>query len=153
MPPTDTPERLADLRAFLEERLGSQVRAATAASDLEIDAALTESGATVALVEDLDRAGPYGNGNSAPVFAFPAHRVAFADIAGNGHVRLSLASGGGGSLKAMAFRAAETPLGRALIAARGKPLHVAGTLSLDHYGGSARPQLRVIDAASPDGRF
>jgi single-stranded-DNA-specific exonuclease len=146
-------ERLVDLRAFLEERLAAQVRAATAVSDLEIDAALTESGATAALIEDLDRAGPYGNGNSAPVFAFPAHRVAFAGVAGKGHVRLSLAAGGGGALKAMAFRAAETPLGRALIAARGKPLHVAGTLSLDHYGGSARPQLRVIDAADPDGRF
>ena len=91
--------------------------------------ALTESGATAALVEELERAGPYGNGNPAPVFAFPAHRVAFADLAGNGHVRLSLASGGGGSLKAIAFRAAETPLGRALLAARGKPLHVAGTLA------------------------
>jgi single-stranded-DNA-specific exonuclease len=146
-------ERLADLRAFLEDRLGPQGRAANAASDLEIDAALSESGATTALVEDLDRAGPYGNGNPAPIFAFPAHRVTFADIAGNGHVRLSLASGGGGGLKAMAFRAAETPLGRALLGARGKPLHVAGTLSLDHYGGSARPQLRVIDAAEPDGRF
>ena len=84
---------------------------------------------------------------------FPAHRVTFADRAGNGHVRLSLASGAGGSLKAIAFRAAETPLGRALLAARGKPLHVAGTLCLDHYGGAARPQLRIIDAAEPDGRF
>ncbi len=146
-------DRLAALRAFLEERLAPQVRAAEADRDLEIDAALTESGATVALVEDLDRAGPYGNGNPAPVFALPAHRVAFADIAGNGHVRLSLASGGGGTLKAIAFRAAEAPLGRALLAARGKPLHVAGTLSLDHFGGSARPQLRVIDAADPVGRF
>ncbi len=146
-------ERLAELRAFLEDRLAPQVLAAEADRDLEIDAALTQSGATSALVEDLDRAGPYGNGNPAPVFAFPAHRVAFADLVGNGHVRLSLASGAGGNLKAIAFRAAETPLGRALLAARGKPLHVAGTLSLDHYGGSARPQLRVIDAAEPDGRF
>ena len=66
---------------------------------------------------------------------------------------MSLASGGGGTLKAMAFRVAETPLGRALLSARGKPLHVVGTLSLDHYGGSARPQLRVLDAAEPAGRF
>ena len=146
-------ERLGDLRAFLEERLGPQVREAESASDLEIDAALAGSGATAALIEDLDRAGPYGNGNPPPVFAFPSHRVAFADIAGNGHVRLSVASASGESLKAMAFRAAATPLGRALIAARGKPLHIAGTLSLDHYGGSARVQLRILDAAEPEGRF
>jgi single-stranded-DNA-specific exonuclease len=56
-------------------------------------------------------------------------------------------------LKAIAFRAAEAPLGKALLASSGKPLHVAGWLSLDHYGGSPRPQLRVIDAAEPDARF
>ena len=66
---------------------------------------------------------------------------------------MSLASRAGGSLKAIAFRAADTPLGQALLAARGKPLHVAGTLSLDHWGGSARPQLRILDAAVPDGRL
>ena len=147
-------ERLADLRSFLEERLASQVSAAAAVNaDLEIDAALSEGGATTALVEELERAGPYGNGNPPPVFAFPSHRVTFADTAGNGHVRLTLASGGGGALKAVAFRAADTVLGRALLAARGKPLHVAGSLSLDHYGGAVRPQLRVLDAAEPDGRF
>lgn len=146
-------ERLADFRAFLEERLSLQVRAEEAESDLEIDAALAGGGATVALVEDLDRAGPYGNGNPPPVFAFPAHRVTYAETAGNGHVRLSIASASGEILKAMAFRAAQTPLGQALLGARGKPLHVAGTLSLDHYGGSAKPQLRILDAAEPDGRF
>ena len=76
----------------------------------------------------------------------------FADIMGNGHVRVGLASAGGESLKAVAFRAAEAPLGQALLAARGKPLHVAGTLSLDHWQGSARPQLRILDAAAADGR-
>ena len=125
------------LRAFLEERLGAAgARGGRPTATSRSTRALTESGATAAFVEDLERAGPFGNGNPAPVFAFPAHRVAFADSAGNGHVRLSLASEAGGSLKAIAFRAAETPLGRALLAARGKPLHVAGTLCLDHYGGS-----------------
>ena len=146
-------ERLAHLRAFLEERLAPAIRATDADRVLEIDGALSESGATAALIGDLERAGPFGNGNPAPVFAFPAHRVIFADRAGAGHVRLSLSAGEGSSLKAIAFRAADQPLGQALLAARGKPLHVAGTLCLDHWGGSARPQLRIVDAAEPSGRF
>jgi single-stranded-DNA-specific exonuclease len=48
---------------------------------------------------------------------------------------------------------ADRPLGQALLAARGKPLHIAGTLELDHWGGSPRPQLRILDAAEPEGRF
>jgi single-stranded-DNA-specific exonuclease len=52
---------------------------------------------------DIDRAGPFGNGNPAPVFAFPAHRIQFADLVGNGHVRITLGTGAEG-LKAIAFR-------------------------------------------------
>jgi single-stranded-DNA-specific exonuclease len=107
----------------------------------------------VAFIEELERAGPFGSGNPAPVFVFPAHRIVFADPAGNGHVRVSLSSGAGGQLKAIAFRAAGSPLGQALLASRGKPLHVAGTLCLDHWGGSARPQLRILDVAEPGGRL
>jgi single-stranded-DNA-specific exonuclease len=146
-------QKLGALRAFLEARLAADVRAAAADTCLEIDGALTQSGATASFIADLERAGPFGNGNPAPVFAFAAHRIAFADRAGSSHVRVELASGAGGGLKAIAFRAAEQKLGQALLAARGKVLHVAGTLCLDHWNGAARPQLRILDAAEPDGRF
>ncbi len=145
--------KLGAFRAFLETQLSADAAVAAADNDVEIDGALSAAGATAALVEELERAGPYGNANPAPVFALPSHRVAFADTVGKGHVRLTLQAPGGESLKAIAFRAAEAPLGRALLSARGKPLHVAGTLSLDHYGGSARAQLRVVDAAEVEGRF
>ena len=120
---------------------------------LEIDGALSESGATLRPVEELERAGPFGNGNPAPVFAFPAHRVAFADPAGNGACPRQPRGRDGGRLTGDRLPRRRAPLGRALLAARGKPLHVAGTLCLDHWHGSARPQLRIIDAAEPDGRF
>ena len=146
-------EKLGALRAFLETRLQSEVHNAESEEILEIDGALSAGGATVETIEEIERAGPFGNGNPAAVFAFPAHRVSFADRVGNGHVRITLASADGATLKALAFRAADRPLGRALIEARGKVLHVAGTLSLDHWGGSARPQLRIVDAAEAEGRY
>ena len=84
-------ERLGALRAFLEERLGARdPRSGRRTSVLEIDGALSAAARPSRLIEELERAGPFGNGNPAPVFAFPAHRVAFADSVGNGHVRVSL---------------------------------------------------------------
>ncbi|MBV5265968.1 single-stranded-DNA-specific exonuclease RecJ [Pinisolibacter aquiterrae] len=142
-------DRLDAVRDFLAERLAEGVGAATARRELAIDGAMTATGATVSLVETLERAGPYGSGQPEPLFAFPAHRVAFADEVGQGHVRLSLASGDGTTLKAIAFRAASEPIGRTILEARGRSLHVVGALGLDHWQGDARVQLRVVDVAEP----
>ncbi len=144
--------RLAEFRQYLESELGEAVRLARQGDGLNIDAAMTAGGARLELISDLKAAGPFGSGNPSPVFAFPAHRLRYAEVVGNGHVRAGLSADTGSSLKAIAFRAAGTPLGEALMSAGGRPLHIAGTLSVDHWGGSARPQLRIIDAAIPDGR-
>ncbi len=143
--------RLGDLRAFLERTLAERVRAAGGTRALAIDAALTARGASLPLIEAVDRAGPFGAGHAEPIYAFPAHRIDYADTVGNGHVRLTLAAADGATIKAIAFRGAGSPLGEALLAARGRHLHVAGCLSIDHYQGRRTPSLRVIDAAVPEG--
>lgn len=146
---TVDPRRIDDLAAFLDGLVGAGVAAARSNRTLEIDGAITAGGATVDLVETIERAGPYGAGQPDPVFVLPAHRVAYAEPCGNGHVRLQLASSDGSKIKAMAFRAEGRPLGALILAARGRPLHVAGVLSLDHWQGEARVQVRVVDAADP----
>jgi single-stranded-DNA-specific exonuclease len=143
------PGQLGPFRAHLG-KVGEQALGARALTALRIDAALSARGASAAFVEDIERAGPFGAGNPQPVFAFPAHQAKFAKIVGaGGHVSFQLGSGDGGRVKAIAFRAATTPLGQALLSAGDKRLHFAGTLSLDHYQGRAEAQLRVVDVADP----
>ncbi|HEX4297958.1 MAG TPA: DHHA1 domain-containing protein, partial [Devosia sp.] len=145
------PGQLGPFRAHLSENLAQSVGIARALTALNVDAALSARGANVPFVEDLERAGPFGSGNPQPVFAFPAHRAKFAEVVGaGGHVRFTLTSDDGARLKAIAFRAATSPLGQALLGAgNDAPLHIAGTLGLDHYQGRAEVQLRVVDAAQP----
>jgi len=139
---------LGPFRAFLADRLEVSVGAARAASAIKIDAALTARGASVDLLHNLERAGPYGAGNPSPVFAFPAHRARFPQIVGKGgHVSFSLASDDGAKLKAIAFRAAGTTLGDILMRGGDQPLHFAGGLTIDHYQGREQPQFRLIDIA------
>jgi single-stranded-DNA-specific exonuclease len=104
-------------------------------------------GATAELVREIARAGPFGSGNSEPVLALAGHRLESAEPVGEGHVRLRLRSGDGETLSGIAFRAIGQPLGQGLLAARGKMVHAAGHLSLDRWGGQARVQLRLMDAA------
>jgi single-stranded-DNA-specific exonuclease len=145
--------RIADLRGFLEERLGEAVAARMRERSLKIDGALMAGAASVDLVDELDKAGPYGSGHPTPLFAFPAHRVDYAETVGNGHVRCSLRADVGSRLKAIAFRAGDTDLGRMLLGSKGAPLHVAGTLGVDYWGGTAKTQLRIVDAAAPKSRY
>ena len=139
--------RIGEFRAFLEEKLAAPVAAARARSGLAIDAALTASGATVALAQAVEAAGPFGAGNPEPVFALPRHRLVDVFPAGTDHLRLRVVAGDGAALEAIAFRSAGKPLGEALKKARGQAVHLAGALSINRYGGRERPQLRLIDAA------
>ena len=143
-------DRLAAFRAFLEDRLGTAVTAARRDDALLIDGAITAAGVDRDLAALIARAGPYGAGNPEPVFVLPSHAVAFADVVGDKHVRLRLRAGDGTGIQAIAFRAVGKPLGDALLANRGRPVHAAGTLSVDRWQGEERVQFRLIDIASTD---
>ncbi len=140
--------KLAQFRSFLESHLGGDVKDAAAARALKVDAALSARGASVEFVDLLEKAGPFGAGNSQPVFAFPNHVVRFADRVGENHVRFSIGSPDGAELRGIVFRAADTPLGEALLTGRGERMHFAGTLSADFFRGTRRVQLRLIDVAT-----
>ena len=145
------PGDIGPLRAFLAERLAASVSVARAASALKVDAALTARGASLDLLRAIEKAGPFGAGNPSPVFVFPAHRARFPQIVGKGgHVSFTLTSDDGARLKAIAFRAAGTPLGDVLMRDSDQPLHFAGSLSLDHYQGREQVQFRLIDIARPE---
>ncbi|MDD7908430.1 single-stranded-DNA-specific exonuclease RecJ [Pseudovibrio exalbescens] len=142
-------EKLAEVEAFLSAQLSEAVGIAAQDHELTIDGVLAPSGATLDLLETLERAGPYGASHPEPIFAFPSVRIKYADVIGKGHVRVTIATNDGGNLKAIAFKAEDQPLGRALLEARGKNLHLAGVLSIDTWQGQAKAQLRILDAADP----
>ncbi|MBN9439895.1 MAG: single-stranded-DNA-specific exonuclease RecJ, partial [Bosea sp.] len=79
-----------------------------------------------------------------------AHRLAdVVEIGSGGHLRVRLRAGDGASIGGVAFRAAQEPLGQALLAARGEQVHLAATLTLNRWGGSEKAELRVLDLAKP----
>ncbi|MEE9588493.1 MAG: single-stranded-DNA-specific exonuclease RecJ [Hyphomicrobiaceae bacterium] len=142
-------DKLEDVRAFLIERLQSAVDMARDDAGLEVDGALTAGAVTKELVDLIERAGPYGAGNPTPRFVFPAHYCNFAKIVGEAHVRCSLVAGDKSRLSAIAFRAATTPVGDALLNSGGLPLHVLGHLKKDTWRGRERIDLIIDDVAKP----
>ncbi|MER9295835.1 single-stranded-DNA-specific exonuclease RecJ [Mesorhizobium sp. M0621] len=139
--------KLGELRAFFEERAAADVFRLQGEESLAIDGALAAEGATLGLLDALEKAGPFGAGHAAPVFALPRHRLADARPVGTNHIRVELQSESGGRIQAIAFRAVDTALGEFLFKNRGKTIHVAGSLSGNHWNGNRTVQFRITDAA------
>jgi single-stranded-DNA-specific exonuclease len=139
--------KLGALRAFFEDRAAADVFRLQDEESLSVDAALAAEGATLELLDALEKAGPFGTGHVAPLFALPRHRLVDVRSVGANHLRADLASESGGRIQGIAFRSVDTPLGDFLFKSRGGMLHVAGSLSANHWNGSRRVQFRIVDAA------
>lgn len=139
---------VAAFAAFLEERLAASVARALADRALWVDSVLAPGGVNPALVAAMEAGGPYGVGWPSPTLVAGPVRVVRADVVGSGHVRTIVAGDDGRSLKAMAFRAADTALGAALLGAGAhRRLWLAGRAKLDDWGASPAAELHVEDAA------
>lgn len=138
--------KLEAFQAFLRERLAGEVLRAGEARAVKLDGALTTHAATREMFELLEQAGPYGAGNPEPRFAVPQVRIVRSDIVGQNHVRCILAGDEGGRLKAIAFRAADSPLGQGILQGTGGLFHVAGRLRADDWQGRRGVQLQIDDA-------
>ena len=147
---TVSADRIGAAMEALSARLAAQGAGAAGLSDLRLDGALAPGGATVELVERLEAAGPFGQANPAPRIAFGSVQVSGLRTVGNGHCQLRLSGPAGPALAAIAFRAAETGLAGLLEAAAASrtPLHLAGRLEIDDWGGRRKAKLRVDDAAA-----
>lgn len=141
---------LAALADYFNKRIGSPVTEARAAAGLAIDGALTPRGVTPELVDLIERAGPFGQGNPTPRFAFPAHRIRSVRILGESHIRCTIEAGDASRIEGVAFRAVGSPLGDALTAAAGgMPIHIAGHLRRDTWNGREKIELMIEDVADP----
>jgi len=140
-------DRLEAAMARLAERLGKQGAGVDGPRDLKIDGALSPEAATIEFCEQIEAAGPWGASAPAPRFALANARIVHIRRMGEAHLGLSLGGLGKGRLDAACFRAFETPLGAFLEGLAGAPVHLAGRLEIDDWGGRRRARFRIEDAA------
>ena len=136
---------------FLNDRLASSIGEAQSNKALLLDAVLSPKGVNPVFVEAMEEAGPYGMGWPAPKIATGPVRIIKCDIVGKDHVRMIVGGDDGGSIKTIAFRAAETELGQALLSApKGRKLWIAGRARIDDWGSRPAAEIHLEDAAWAD---
>lgn len=141
-------EDIDRLRDFLNDQLIGQQSAAEAMDVVELDALIDPGAATRALFEQFEQLAPFGPANPEPLFALE-HVAAREPVQMNGgHVRCRLVGADGASVKAIAWRCADLPSGKALLAGQGG-LSVAGRLKADDWNGRRGVQFEIEDVADP----
>jgi single-stranded-DNA-specific exonuclease len=144
------PEKRPAFEEFLETRFAKIIAENDIRPTMTVDGGLHAMGATLDLIEALEKLGPFGAGNAEPRFVFPECRVVKADVVGADHVRCILSgSNGKGRLKAIAFRCLDNDMGQTLLKHGGRPLHILGHLRRDSWQGRDGVQLMIDDIALP----
>ena len=140
-------DRLDAAMARLGELLAKQGAGQGGPADLRLDGLLMPGAATVALIAQIEHAGPFGASASAPRFTFSDVQVFFTKRVGTGHLKFTFADGLGARIDAIAFGAMDGPLGPALENHNGARFHLAGRLEINLWQGRQSVQLRLEDAA------
>ena len=136
------------LRDFLNERMAGEQPAAEALDAVEIDALVEPRAATRPLFEQFEQLAPFGPANPEPMFALEHVTVREPVAMNGGHVRCRLVGADGAAVKAIAWRCADLPGGKALLSGQGG-LSVAGRLKADNWNGRRGVQLEIEDVADP----
>ncbi|MEM8555214.1 MAG: single-stranded-DNA-specific exonuclease RecJ [Pseudomonadota bacterium] len=132
--------------ARITELLAAQGADQLGPKDLVLDGILAPSAATIELIADIERAGPFGAGAPAPRFALPSVQISSAQQVGANHLRFT-ATDGQARLQGIAFGAFDSALGPFLMDRIGGSAHLAGRLEINEWNGRRSPQLRLEDAA------
>ncbi|TQS71724.1 single-stranded-DNA-specific exonuclease RecJ [Rhodobacteraceae bacterium] len=139
--------KLEAAMARLSELLGRQGAGAGGPRDLHVDGMLMPGAATPELIDQLEQAGPFGQGAPAPRFAFAAMEISGVRQVGESHLRFSFSDGMSRKIDAIAFGAFDSAIGPALAKPGATRFHLAGRLEINSWGGRNKVQLRLEDAA------
>jgi single-stranded-DNA-specific exonuclease len=140
-------DKLDDAMARISELLAKQGAGDIGPADLRLDGVLMPGAATVELIEQIEKAGPFGAGAPAPRFAFPDCKILFAKQVGANHLKVTFGDGLGAKIDAISFGAMDGPMGPMLMKHSGARFHLAGRLEVNTWQGRRSPQLRLEDAA------
>ncbi|WP_269513493.1 single-stranded-DNA-specific exonuclease RecJ [Brevundimonas subvibrioides] len=145
---TVRPDGIDALRGFLNTVLAGEQADADALDWVEVDALIDPGAATRALFEGFERLAPFGPANPEPLFALSGVQAREPVQMNGGHVRCRLVGADGSAVKAIAWRCADLPTGKALLAGQGG-LSVVGRLKADDWNGRRGVQLEIEDIADP----
>ena len=142
-------DKIPQLREFFNNRLAEKVAKLAGEKTLHIDGIISLNGLNLKLAHLIENAAPFGSGNPSVRLAIHNVKIVRTDIIGDGHVRAIIVDSNSSShsIKAMAFKSADKPVGQALLNSYGKTLHLAGQAKINLWHGKESVDFFIDDVA------
>lgn len=139
-------EKIPALYSFLQARMQSQLQILNGQRKLMLDGMVSISGASVELLEQLEKLAPFGQGNPQLRLCIKQVVNLKSEIVGEHHVKTLLIDKISNTrLSAISFRCVGTDLGDSLLGTIGKTIDVAGQLRLQEWNGKQTVSLNIED--------
>ena len=140
-----TTEQIPAFKQFVGEYVLAQLGAEKITPVLDVDCTVNAAAVNVAFAQQLEQLEPYGTGNPEPLIKISDVQISRPQIVGSGHVKCFLTSALGGYLPAIAFNAADSQIGQAMLNHHGDTYDVVGTVKTDVWQGNIKVQLVIKD--------
>lgn len=142
-------DRLDEFHAYINTHIEKQCGGNPIVPSLKIDSVLSAAGVTMDLLRKIERLAPFGTANPEPRFVLAEAQIMRPKVVGENHIQCLVrdSTRSHSAFKAIAFRALDTELGDILLKSAGKPVHLAGTLSINHWNGNDYINFQIADAA------
>lgn len=138
-------DKIDEFRCYIDDVLKGDVAKALENRTFDIDSIIAPEAVTKRFSDMIAHAGPYGPGNSEPVFALCDMRAKMVKTVGENHLSVLLVNDSGQEARGIAFRAKGETLGDILQS--GARFHVAGKVRNDDWRGGDAGQIHIVDAA------
>ncbi len=140
-----TEEQIPAFKQFAGEYVAKSLQDTKPNPIINIDFAINLTGANKTLCEDLERLKPFGTGNPEPTILIRDVFFQKAFIIGSGHIRCELTSLTKERLSAIAFKIADTEIGKEILNQYNNSYDVVGNLRFNHWNNSTTLQFVITD--------
>ena len=140
-------DKLTEFQQFMNDRAKQEFGQDEPTIERDVAGPLAAGAADLALLDWLDRLGPFGTGFPEPSFLLKSVKIdGLRSMGGDGAHRSMRILDQTGSLKGVAFRVAGTPLAETLdLVADGRPFDMLGKISRNEYQGRVSVQFILED--------
>ena len=131
----------------LSHILSDQNRKKNEISELNINSIISINAITLNLIEQIEKAGPFGPDAPAPIFVIKNCKIKWCKLLGNKHLKFHIYDESYKNIKSIFFRALDSKAGIYLYENLEAQFHFAGNIEISDWLGNREPNFIVRDVA------